>query len=80
MDRSLATSMGSECVEFAEKEFHEDKELKIQALGIKREGFSFLGVSSEEYARACDEVLSAIEEYESTAIPEDILLAKYMAH
>jgi hypothetical protein len=80
----MATSMGSKCVEFAEKEFHEDKELKIPALGIKCEGFSFLGVSSEEYARACDEVLSAIEEYESTAtvqvIPKDILLAKYMAH
>ena len=72
--------MGRECVEFIDKEFHEDKELKILALGIKCVGFQFYGVSSEEYARAFDEFLSAIEEYESTAtgqvIPRNILEEK----
>jgi hypothetical protein len=77
----MSASMGSECVEFAEKEFSQLKELKILVLGIKHTGFSFHGVSSEEYVWACDEVISAIEKYESTTtiqvIPQDILHEKY---
>ncbi|KAL3791971.1 hypothetical protein ACHAWO_011226 [Cyclotella atomus] len=64
---AMATSMGSACVEFIDKVFPHFKKLKILALGIKHHGYSFHGVSSEEHARVCDEVLSAIEEYVSTA-------------
>jgi hypothetical protein len=59
----MATSMGRECVEFIDKEFHRDKKLKILAMGNKGYGYSFRGKSSQESVRACDEVLSAIEEH-----------------
>jgi hypothetical protein len=36
----MAASMGSECIEFVEEEFHNDKKLKILALEIKRSGIS----------------------------------------
>jgi hypothetical protein len=74
--------MGEECVEFFGKEFSQDKELKIVALGIKRSGV-FASLSGDECAQACYEILSAIEEYESTtpvqAISRAILSEKYMA-
>lgn len=81
----MAASMSRECVEFIDKEFHNDKKLKILPLGIQRATcFSFHSASSEEHVQACDEVLSAIEEYQSTAtgqvVPQDILLAKCEAH
>jgi hypothetical protein len=73
--------MGDECTEFIYKEFPDDEELTIAALGVKLTGLSTLGIpSSQEYAQICDEVLSAIEKYESTTqvqvLPSFILAAK----
>jgi hypothetical protein len=80
---ATAVSMGTKCAEFICKEFPDDEELKIEALGIKLEGLSALGVSFQEYAQACYDVLSAIEKYESItqvqSIPSSILEQKYVA-
>jgi hypothetical protein len=75
--------MGMECVEFICKEFLDDEELKIKALGAKHTGLTALGVSSKDCAQACDYFLSSIEKYESTTqvqvIPSSILEQKYVA-
>jgi hypothetical protein len=58
---ATAALMGTECVEFICKEFPDDEELKIKALGTKLTALSLLHYSSKECAQACDDVLSAIE-------------------
>jgi hypothetical protein len=57
----MAASICTECVKFVDEEFPGCEELKIVALGVKRDGDSDI-----DAIQVCDELLSTIAEYEST--------------
>ena len=74
--------MGKECALFVCKEYPDDVELKIFALGIELHGIEYSQTSSmEEQECAAEEVLSAIEEsYSGEELPAFVLHAKMDSH
>eukprot|EP00956_Cyclotella_meneghiniana_P000056 scaffold114_cov36-Cyclotella_meneghiniana.AAC.1 len=74
--------MSKESVSFVCEEYPDDVELKIYALGIKRDGIEFSGTCSvEEQECAAEEVLSAIKEYyNGEELPAFVLRAKMYSY
>eukprot|EP00956_Cyclotella_meneghiniana_P000059 scaffold114_cov36-Cyclotella_meneghiniana.AAC.4 len=74
--------MGKECALFVCKEYPDNVELKIDALGVKCGGIVFSRTSSmEEEKCAAEEVLSVIEEsYSGEELPAFVLSEKMDSH
>eukprot|EP00956_Cyclotella_meneghiniana_P033080 scaffold93044_cov72-Cyclotella_meneghiniana.AAC.4 len=76
------TDMGRKCALFVCKKYPDNVELKISALGIKRDGIELSRTSSTEKRKcAAEEVLSAIEEsYSGEELPASVLCEKMDSH